>query len=268
MQMNGHLSEYDEKAITDVFLHEKNAGIIGGYCEDGFPLYYANDKMAKMLGYPDTASLAEGIGGMVANTIHPDDMPQVQKDLTDSYYEGQTYETTYRMLRKDGSWFWTVDKGKVIRTDDGRLAIVSICNDMTDFVRRQKELEQQNFLSESMFKNLPGGYHRCSCEKGFPFLYVSDRFLNILGWTEEDIRTRFDNKYMNLVHPDDRQLILKYCNTVIQEKGTDNYADQIYRLLGKDGYHWVSDTTIFIAAGVRTFFQGIISDITKYMEYK
>ena len=33
MQMNGHLSEYDEKAITDVFLHEKNAGIIGGYCE-------------------------------------------------------------------------------------------------------------------------------------------------------------------------------------------------------------------------------------------
>lgn len=268
MQMNGHLSEYDEKAITDVFLHEKNAGIIGGYCEDGFPLYYANDKMAKMLGYPDTASLAEGIGGMVANTIHPDDMPQVQKDLTDSYYEGQTYETTYRMLRKDGSWFWTVDKGKVIRTDDGRLAIVSICNDMTDFVRRQKELEQQNFLSESMFKNLPGGYHRCSCEKGFPFLYVSDRFLNILGWTEEDIRTRFDNKYMNLVHPDDRQLILKYCNTVIWEKGTDNYADQIYRLLGKDGYHWVSDTTIFIAAGGRTFFQGIISDITKYMEYK
>lgn len=132
MQMNGHLSEYDEKAITDVFLHEKNAGILGGYCEDGFPLYYANDKMAKMLGYPDTASLAEGIGGMVANTIHPDDMPQVQKDLTDSYYEGQTYETTYRMLRKDGSWFWTVDKGKVIRTDDGRLAIVSICNDMTD----------------------------------------------------------------------------------------------------------------------------------------
>lgn len=268
MQMNGHLSEYDEKAITDVFLHEKNAGIIGGYCEDGFPLYYANDKMAKMLGYPDTASLAEGIGGMVANTIHPDDMPQVQKDLTDRYYEGQTYETTYRMLRKDGSWFWTVDKGKVIRTDDGRLAIVSICNDMTDFVRRQKELEQQNFLSESMFKNLPGGYHRCSCEKGFTFLYVSDRFLNILGWTEEDIRTRFDNKYMNLVHPDDRQLILKYCNTVIREKGTDNYADQIYRLLGKDGYHWVSDTTIVIAAGGRTFFQGIISDITKYMEDK
>ena len=268
MQMNGHLPEYDEKAITDVFLHEKNAGIIGGYCEDGFPLYYANDKMAKMLGYPDTASLAEGIGGMVANTIHPDDMPQVQKDLTDSYYEGQTYETTYRMLRKDGSWFWTVDKGKVIRTDDGRLAIVSICNDMTDFVRRQKKLEQQNFLSESMFKNLPGGYHRCSCEKGFPFLYVSDRFLNILGWTEEDIRTRFDNKYMNLVHPDDRQLILKYCNTLIREKGADNYADQIYRLLGKDGYHWVSDTTILIAAGGRTFFQGIISDITKYMEDK
>ena len=133
MQMNGHMSEYDEKAISDVFLLEMNAGIIGGYCEGGFPLYYANDKMAKMLGYPDTASLAEGIGGMVANTIHPDDMPQVQKDLTDSYYEGQTYETTYRMLRKDGSWFWTVDKGKVIKTvpeDQIVDTLLTIANDI------------------------------------------------------------------------------------------------------------------------------------------
>lgn len=119
-----------------------------------------------------------------------------------------------------------------------------------------------------MFRSLPGGYHRCSGEEGFPFLYVSDRFLNILGWTEEDIRTRFDNKYMNLVHPDDRRLILKYCDTVIHETETDNYADQIYRLLGKDGYHWVSDTTIRLTADGRTFFQGIISDVTRYMEDK
>ena len=70
MQMNGHLSEYDEKAITDVFLHEKNAGIIGGYCEDGFPLYYANDKMAKMLGYPDTASLAERVSAEWWQTLY------------------------------------------------------------------------------------------------------------------------------------------------------------------------------------------------------
>lgn len=269
MQINGHLSENDAISMTSEFLHENNnAGIIGGYCENGFPLYYVNDKMAKMLGYADAAELADGIGGMVANTIHPDDMQQVLKDLGTDYYEGQTYETTYRMLRRDGSWFWTVDKGKVITADDGRLAIVSVCNDMTDFVSRQKELEQQNFLSESMFKSLPGGYHRCSGEEGFPFLYISDRFLDILGWTEEDIRTRFDNKYINLVHPDDRGLMLRYTQTVTNSKGTESCKDQIYRLIGSDGYHWVTDTTICLNTGGQDFFQGIISDITPYMNDK
>ena len=45
------------------------------------------------------------------------------------------------MPRKDGSWLWTVDKGKVIRTEDGKLAIISACQDMTSFVERHKKLE-------------------------------------------------------------------------------------------------------------------------------
>ena len=102
-----------------------------------------------------------------------------------------TYETTYRMFRKDGSRFWTVDKGKVIRAEDGRLAIISICTDMSDFVKRQKELEAENSMSDYMFRNLPGGYVRCNIDGGFSFPYMGERFLNILGWTEEEIRTKF-----------------------------------------------------------------------------
>lgn len=49
-----------------------------------------------------------------------------------------------------------------------------------------------------------GGYHRCSLEDGYPFLYVSLKFQEILGWSKEEIETRFDNKLMNMVHPEDR----------------------------------------------------------------
>ncbi|MFR3091375.1 MAG: hypothetical protein ACLTMP_06260 [Eggerthella lenta] len=27
------------------------------------------------------------------------------------------------MARKDGTWFWTLDKGRVVEAEDGRLAI-------------------------------------------------------------------------------------------------------------------------------------------------
>ena len=88
---------------------------------------------------------------------------------------------------------WTVDKGKVIRTDEGKLAIISACYDMTSFVERHKKLEEQNILSQATINQISGGYHRCSLEEGHPFLYISDRFLSILGWTREEIKTIFDN---------------------------------------------------------------------------
>ena len=82
------------------------------------------------------------------------DREQVLKDIGGEYYEGLTYETTYRMPRKDGSWFWTVDKGKVIRTEEGKLAIISACYDMTSFLERYKKIETVE--ASDMGENLRG----------------------------------------------------------------------------------------------------------------
>ena len=174
----------------------------------------------------------------------------------------------YRMPRKDGSWFWTVDRGKVIRTEDGKLAIISACQDMTAFVERHKKLEEQNMLSQETISQIPGGYHRCSLEEGHSFLYISDRFLDILGWTREEIRTEFQNKFDNMLHPDDRNLSSDFVIRILDTCGRGSTKDQIYRLLGKHGYHWVTDATTLVKSGNQTFFQGNITDITDFVKYK
>lgn len=257
-----------KEMLTDFRIMGETKGLIGGYCEDEFPVCYANEEMARMLGYDAVEELIEAIDGKVINTIHPDDREQVIKDIGDEYYEGLTYETTYRMPRKDGSCFWTVDKGKVVQTEDGKLAIISACYDMTSFVERHKKLEEKNMLSQATIDNIPGGYHRCSLEEGHPFLYISNRFLAILGWTREEIRTIFDNKFDNMLHPDDRNLSSDYVTRILDTRGHGSEKDQIYRMLGKDGYHWVTDATTLVKSGNQTFFQGNITDFTDFVKAK
>ena len=257
-----------KEMLTDFMIMGETKGLIGGYCEDEFPVCYANEEMARMLGYDAVEELIEAIDGKVINSIHPDDREQVIKDIGDEYYEGLTYETTYRMPRKDGSCFWTVDKGKVVQTEDGKLAIISACYDMTSFVERHKKLEEKNMLSQATIDNIPGGYHRCSLEEGHPFLYISNRFLAILGWTREEIRTIFDNKFDNMLHPDDRNLSSDYVTRILDTRGHGSEKDQIYRLLGKDGYHWVTDATTLVKSGNQTFFQGNITDFTDFVKAK
>ena len=257
-----------KEMLTDFMIMGETKGLIGGYCEDEFPVCYANEEMARMLGYDAVEELIEAIDGKVINTIHPDDREQVIKDIGDEYYEGLTYETTYRMPRKDGSCFWTVDKGKVVQTEDGKLAIISACYDMTSFVERHKKLEEKNMLSQATIDNIPGGYHRCSLEEGHPFLYISDRFLAILGWTREEIKTEFHNKFDNMLHPDDRNLSSDYVTRILDTRGHGSEKDQIYRLLGKDGYHWVTDATTLVKSGNQTFFQGNITDFTDFVKAK
>ena len=95
-----------------------------------------------------------------------------------------------------------------------------------------------------------GGYHRCSLGDGYPFLYVSLKFQEIFGWSKEEIETRFDNKLMNMVHPEDRNLDLFH---------------SVFRLLGKDGYHYVSES---IDIEGDSILHGNISDVTEFIREK
>ena len=95
-----------------------------------------------------------------------------------------------------------------------------------------------------------GGYHRCSLEDGYPFLYVSLKFLEMLGWSKEEIETRFDNKLMNMVHPEDREIDL---------------FNSVFRMLGKDGYHYVSES---IEKEGNSILHGHISDVTEFIREK
>ena len=62
------------------------------------------------------------------------------------------------------------------------------------FFKRQKK---DNMELDEVYRLLKG-YYRCSADEGYPFLFMSDDFLNTLHWTQKEIETKFDNKLVNM----------------------------------------------------------------------
>ena len=261
------LTEENRRAAAAIFAQMTPGGMIGGYCEEGFPLYFANHEMVKLLGYETFEELSEAIRGKVVNTIHPDDRQRVAADIGPRYYTGLEYTTTYRMPKKDGTWFWTLDKGRVIEAEDGRLAIISACTDISESMEAQRLLRERNsaLARENAELNIlnndmPGGYHRCARTKDFDFTYISRRFLEISGYSRQQIKDLFDNKFINMIHPQDRGRVTGEVDCLT---GRDSCGIMVYRMQSPRGYIWIVDQTNYLIYENREYLQGVVTELSE-----
>ena len=130
-------------------------------------------------------------------------------------------------------------------------------------------IKEKRLWLERYAQNVPGGFHCCADdpENGYPFIYISDRFLEILGWEREEFAAKFDNRYTALVHPDDLESGLRYRNAENSASYAQN-GDSVFRLLGKNGYRWVTSAANRVEWRGDSCIVSTITDITPYMELR
>ncbi len=133
----------------------------------------------------------------------------------------------------------------------------------TDMIEKYEEVSSKALLLESLSVNVPGGYHRCHNSEGFPLAFVSDSFLDVVGWTREQIVDELDNKYINLVAPEDREFFMSH-EEPLKKNGR---VDLAYRIVRRDGTRrWIQDATISMTKENETYYQCTLADITDYVE--
>ncbi len=247
-----------------------DACAIAGYCEAGSPLAYANEQVIRLMGYDSFDEMRQGIDGLVFNSIHPEDVDRVTADLTDCAISGGTCETTYRIHRRDQSWLWVVARVKRVQTTSGKYVLLCVLADMSEFVKRQNTLQQQyeallqkEVDARSVWENIPSGYHRCADDEGYSFLFVSKSFEQVVGYTWEQLRQELDNKFINLVLPEDLPRFAQLESDLNQH----GIGDVAYRIRRRDGQiRWVQDSTMAIEWEGEPGFQCTIADITDFVE--
>lgn len=136
----GREARYDLMGLIEQIMP---GGIVGGYAEEGYPLYVANERLLRMTGYSHYDEFAQDIRGLVINTIHPDDRDYVNTAMADILEPGDQYEIEYRLRKKNGSYIWVHDIGRRTVAADGRQAIISVLIDISQQVYTQLYLEHE-----------------------------------------------------------------------------------------------------------------------------
>ena len=127
-------------------------------------------------------------------------------------------------------------------------------------VKRNAVLIRKNQELKFLNRDMPGGYHRCSNTPGYEFVYLSERFLEIFGFTSREIVEKFDNRFLNMVHPKDRNRVEEWIRQIEERSENTNIE---YRMLSKRGYIYVIEQLKYMEYSKKEIFQGVVIDVTE-----
>jgi PAS domain S-box-containing protein len=115
----------------------------------------------------------------------------------------------------------------------------------------------------TMLENLPGVAYRCRYDSNWTMEYISENVLDLLGYRPTDILFNHQVKYVDLIEPEDRELVRK----TIENAALNNTAfDIVYRIRTAFGdIKWVYEKGVVVRAddGTIQSVEGFIQDITR-----
>jgi PAS domain S-box-containing protein len=171
----------------------------------------------------------------VLDLLHPEDQRPLYQAFREGIESDQETTSRFRLRFPDDSWHWFEGVSTPIKQADGSLRVISVCHDVTDVVRARRGQQE----SENLYRIVTDVSRDLIMESNSAgeLIFVSASVEPMLGystgeWIGKKITSLFD-----LVHPDDRGIILTLFENQTGEPGvTINYPP--YRFQHRDG-HWI-----------------------------
>ena len=158
-------------------------------------------------------------------------------------------EGLFRVYKPNGSIFWMQMHVYYLREKNGQQVFYGSCRDMT-------EMQYLNY-------DLPGGYYRCAVTDRFEFLYVSRGFLDMLGYTREELKDLYNDEFVRMIHPDDAAFVITESANTTQREVVD-YTP--FRVRHRDGHYlYVIDQSQLTEHYGGLTWQSILIDVTEVM---
>jgi PAS domain S-box-containing protein len=222
---------------------------------------YVNKRYADYLGFPVPSFTS--LEDQQRAIIHPDDVSEMLRSLTDCFRTGENFLMRYRRRGKDGVYRWTEGRAEPLRDPDGHIVHwYAVSLDIDDEVHAHEALRESERSARQLVETLPAMIY-CATPKGEP-TYRSRQLREYLGFDVGDKiaqGSRLTGTLDAVIHPDELAAV------------KENYAHSLstgapyllrHRLRRFDGeYRWVETRAAAMrnAEGAIVQWNGICLDI-------
>lgn len=125
--------------------------------------------------------------------------------------------------------------------------------------RKIDDLKRKNQQLDALTANVPGGVICCLCDPEFTISHMSDSFVNLTGYSREEIAINFDSKFIRMIFPKDRHILSE-----INAKNKNDTYEAEYRMLRKTGQMlWILENGKMINEGGKLKYYSVLVDITE-----
>jgi PAS domain S-box-containing protein len=225
---------------------------------------YWSDRVKQLYGY--TPELKEITSEHFFNIVHPDDLAAVTDAVKACLEHGVKFDIEHRVVWPDGSVRWLLERGDVIRSEEGELLhMLGVVQDVTERVlaeARQRETEERfAFAVEGAGDGVWDWDMRTNA------MQFSWAYMKMLGYAENELPNNVDT-WTKSVHADDLAQVQKKLQDYLDGQESI-YAVELRLRCKDDSYKWVlcRGTVVDRDAGGKPLRMiGIHSDITKRKE--
>ncbi len=180
-----------EKALNEaekrfkIFFDCASDGFLGAW-PDTHKLATANSKMCGMLGYTEYELL-----NMHVSDIHPhDSLPYVNDQFKKLLNKEISIAHDIPLVKKDGGVFFTDVTASPIRFQ-GKEYLLGLFRDITDRKQIEEALRESEFTFKTMVELSPIAIYMTE-GKGLKVLYINPKFIELFGYSVEEIQTAED----------------------------------------------------------------------------
>lgn len=137
---------------------------------------------------------------------------------------------------------------------------------MKNETKTKRELAKELQMLFALMGNLPGMVYRCRNDKERTMEFVSGGSHGLTGYTFSDLFHNRRISYAGIIHPDDRESLVKGIEAAIEKKKRFEFVYRIKTASGKERWVWEQGRAIFSIDTKSLILEGFVTDITERKE--